>query len=125
MVEATKDKEVTFQESFGWYSLILIRAWVYTTLLALLVYGVSYRAYKLLNLPEPKGSVNEFALVVVTFLLWKPIYIRVSKTTKPLWVEWLCSIGILVIGVFLIIALLFNYNLISVISNTIKEIGNL
>lgn len=78
-----------------------------------------------MNFPEPKGNVNEFAMIIVTFLFWKPIYNRVSKSTRPLWVEWLWSIGTLVLGVFLIIALLFNPNLISVISNTIKEIGNL
>lgn len=125
MAEETKEKEITFQESFGWYFLILIRAWVYTTLTALFVYGLGYQAYKLVNVPEPKSSVNEFALVVVTFLLWKPIYNRVSKSSRPLWVEWLWSIGTLVIGVFLVISLLFNHNLISVISNTVKEIGNL
>lgn len=121
----TKEKEITFQESFGWYSLILIRAWVYTTLTALFVYGLGYQAHKLVNVPEPKGNVNEFALVIITFLLWKTIYNRVSKSVKPLWVEWLWSVGTLIIGVFLIIALLFNPNLISVISNIIKEIGNL
>ena len=78
-----------------------------------------------MNFPEPKDNVNEFAMIIVTFLFWKPIYNRVSKSTRPLWVEWLWSIGTLVLGVFLIIALLFNPNLISVISNTIKEIGNL
>ena len=35
----TKNKEVNFQESFGWYSLILIRAWVYTSLLTCLYMG--------------------------------------------------------------------------------------
>lgn len=121
----TKNKEVNFQESFGWYSLILIRAWVYTSLLTLFTHGVSYQVYKLVNFPEPKGNVNEFAMLIVTFLFWKPVYNRVSKSTRPLWVEWVWSIGTLVLGVFLIIALLFNPNLISVISNTIKEIGNL
>ena len=121
----TKNKEVNFQESFGWYSLILIRAQGLYFFTYQFIHGVSYQAYKLVNFPEPKGNVNEFAMIIVTFLFWKPIYNRVSKSTRPLWVEWLWSIGTLVLGVFLIIALLFNPNLISVISNTIKEIGNL
>lgn len=124
MVEETKEKEITFQESFGWYSLILIRAWVYTTLTALFLAGVALKLHDFFGFPEPKGNVSGVALILVIFLFWKPIYNRVSKSTRPLWVEWIWSIGTLVLGVFLIIALLFNPNLISVISNTIKEIDN-